>query len=139
MNKKKDLNKEKNANKVIFIIIGITILCILGSFIYIFFFAHFNEQTIIIKNNQIEDFTIDDLKFTTENSTDQLNVVMTNTSEKDIDIKTIVIKITDKENTVDSIELEYDQVLKANHNTSFNLGYDIDEIDKISFQVIYNE
>ena len=138
---KDNLNKtnEKKNNKVIFIIVAIIILCIFGFFIYINFFAYANVKSITVKNNQIEDFTISNLKFETQAENNQINIIMSNISDEDLDIKSVIVKITDKEKFNDKIELDYNQVLSSGTAANLSLGYEIKNIDKISFEVVFNK
>ncbi len=139
MTKDNKTKHEKKNDRVIFIIIGTIILVILGIFIYMNFFANANTKSFTIQNNQMEDFTISGLKFEPQTDGNQINITMLNTLEENLDIKSIIVKIRNKEKINDEIELEYNQVLLAGNKTNFSLGYQIESIDKISFEVIFND
>ena len=136
---KENKNLDKKNNKIIFLVIGVVILCILGFFVYINLFANTNVKSVNVENNQIDDFIISDLKFETQIINNQVNIVMTNISEEDLNIKSVVVKITDKEKNIDKIELDYNQILLSGNKTNMSLAYEIKNIDKMSFEVIFNE
>ena len=139
MTKDNKTKHEKKNDRVIFIIIGTIILVILGIFIYMNFFANANTKSFTIQNNQMEDFTISGLKFEPQTDGNQINITMLNTLEENLDIKSIIVKIRNKEKINDEIELEYNQVLLAGNKNNFSLGYKSESIDKISFEVIFND
>ena len=136
---KENKNLDKKNNKIIFLVIGVVILCILGFFVYINLFANTNVKSVNVENNQIDDFIISDLKFENQIINNQVNIVMTNISEEDLNIKSVVVKITDKEKNIDKIELDYNQILLSGNKTNMSLAYEIKNIDKMSFEVIFNE
>lgn len=138
-NKSKTTAKSKRMNLIIFLAIGIILLCIVVVLIYISVSTQQNATEIMVNDNQIEDFTIDDLKFETETDDNQINIFVTNTSQEDLDIQSFIIKVTDTEGNVDRIALDYNQVLTSNNQTTLSLGYQTENIDKISFQVKYNQ
>lgn len=98
-----------------------------------------NIKEISINNNQIEPFILGDLYFVATNSAGQLTVKVTNKSDNELNIKSFIIKITGKSGTTDIVEIEYNQVLLGQNETNMTLGYDINNIQKISFEVIYAE
>ncbi len=138
--------KTKKNRKIIFLImIGLIIVGAVVFALLLFFYdqddndtVESETKTIIFEDVEVEEEDSSRLQFDTVEEDGQINVTITNISDSDLDIQTFIIEITDKEGTVDTIEVEYNDILLTGAQTTLSFGYTIDNVDNMTFDVIYN-